>query len=100
MQRHINMDGLTSKVFSANYRHPDQGYFATIQNNTTQALTITVTNQNILANTTANYDAPASGALVIAAGAIGQLNEPYVGWTLTLALVGSAGETIDIVEAG
>ena len=102
MQHHIDMDGLTTKPFVANTRHPGQDYQATIQNNTAQQLTITVTNENVLANGVAGaaFDAPAGGALVIATGTTGILSEPYVAWTLTLGGAGTAGETIDINEVG
>ena len=50
-RRNIDMTGLTTKDFVANSRRADT-YHATIQNNTSQSLTITVTNQNILKNST------------------------------------------------
>jgi hypothetical protein len=99
MRHTIEMGGLTSKVFSANYRRADT-YHATIQNNTSQSLTITTTNQNILSDSTASYKQPASGALVVASGDFGELKEPYVGWLLSLSGAASSGETVDIVEAG
>ena len=100
MQHHIEMGGLTSKAFVANSRHPGQSYKASIQNNTAQLLTITVTNQNILNDSAAVYSPLPVAALTVAAGAMGIIDEPYVGWLLTLALAGVEGETIDIVEAG
>ena len=100
MRHDIDMEGLTTKVFSANYRHPGQTYSASIQNNTAQVLTITVTNQNILKDTSAAYSEPAQGPLVVAVGEVEMLSDPYVGLLLTLAGAGAAGETIDIVEAG
>ena len=100
MRHSIDMSGLTIKDFVANSRI-DTTYDATIQNNTGQSLTITVTNQNLMDSAvTAVFDTPAGGALVIASGAMGRLSEPYVGWKMTLAGAASAGETIDIMEAG
>ena len=85
----------TSKVFAADPKEMG-GYHATIQNLTNQSITITVTNQNIQEPTPV-FDTPAAGALVIAAGAIGSLNEAYQGWTLTCA---AATGTVEITEAG
>jgi len=99
MRHSIDMGGLTSKPFVANFRRGDT-YHATIQNNTSQSLTVTATNENILRDSTASYKQPASGALVIASGDFGAVTEPYVGLLLTLAGAASTGETIDIAEAG
>ena len=96
--KHIDMAGIQTKKFVANTQMGTD-YSATIQNNTNRSLTVTVTNENIQAAT--NFDAPASGALVIAAGAMGALAEPYEGWLLTLATgVANAGSTIDVSESG
>ena len=84
MRHTLDMSGVASKAFSANYRRGDT-YHATFQNNTSQSLTITATNQNILKDSLGTWSEPASGALVIASGAIGELNEPYVGLLMTLA---------------
>jgi len=72
-------------------------YQATIQNLSGQSITITVTNQNIQGSSP-TFDVPAAGALVIANGAIGVLNEPYNGWLLTAGL--AATGTVEISEAG
>lgn len=85
----------TTKKFAANPRRGDT-YHATIQNLTDQSLTVTVTNQDIQ-STSPVFDTPAAGALVIAAGAIGAMTEPYNGWLFTGA---SATGTVEIVEAG
>ena len=85
----------TSKKFAVNSRRSGS-YHATIQNLTTQTITITVTNQDIQS---ANpiFDVPAGGALTVAAGAIGEINEPYDGWLLSAS---STSGTVEIVEAG
>ncbi len=97
-RRNINMDGLTTKDFVVNHRRGSE-YKATIANNTAQTLTVTVTNEDIQGSSP-TFAAPASGAFTLLTGAVGELNEPYEGWRLTLGLVGVAGDTIDIVEAG
>jgi len=86
----------TTQQFAAN---PKRGatYNSTIQNLTDQTITITVTNQDIQGSSP-TFDTPAAGALVIIAGAIGTLNEPYKGWLLTAA--GAADGTVEIMEAG
>jgi len=86
----------TTKQFAANTRRGTD-YKATIQNLTDQSITITVTNQNIQGANPV-FDTPASGALVITAGAMGTLNEPYDGWLLTAGV--AATGTVEIVEAG
>lgn len=95
-QHTVDMTGLTTKKFVANSRRGSE-YNATIQNLSGQSLTVTVTNDNIQ-DPSATFDAPASGALVIANGAVGELNEPYDGWLLTLGVAGSGN--ILISEAG
>lgn len=97
MARHnITFAADTTKKFVTNARRGPE-YQATIQNLTNQAITITVTNQDIQ-DSTALFDTPAAGALVVAAGAIGTLFEPYDGWLLTGA--GAATGTVNIYEAG
>jgi hypothetical protein len=86
----------TTKQFAANTRRGTD-YKATIQNLSGQSITITVTNQNIQ-DPSPTFDVPAAGALVIANGAVGVLNEPYDGWLLTAG--GSATGTVEITEAG
>lgn len=86
----------TTKNFATNYRRGEQ-YHATIQNLTDQSITITVTNQNIQGSSP-TFDTPAAGALVIDAGAIGSISEPYVGWLLTAGV--AATGTVEIAEAG
>ena len=86
----------TTKKFAANPRRGDT-YHATIQNLTDQSITITVTNQRIQGDSPV-FDTPAAGALVVAAGAIGSIAEPYNGWLLTAGV--SATGTVEITEAG
>ncbi len=96
MARHIiTFAADTTKKFVANHRRGEQ-YHATIQNLTTQTITITVTNEDIQGSSP-TFDTPAAGALTIVAGAIGVLNEAYDGWLLTAA---STSGTVNIVEAG
>ena len=96
MARHtVTFAADTSKTFAANPRRGTE-YQATIQNLTTQTITITVTNKNIQeANPT--FDVPAAGALTIVAGAVGTLNEPYQGWLISAT---STSGTVEITEAG
>ena len=96
MSRHtITFASDTTKNFVPNSRRGTE-YVATIQNLTTQTITITVTNQNIQdANPT--FDVPAQGALTVAAGAIGKLTEPYSGWLISAS---STSGTVEISEAG
>ncbi len=95
-RRNIIFTGDTSKKFATNARRGTE-YQATIQNLTDQSITITITNQDIQ-DATANFDTPSAGALVIAAGAVGSLNEPYDGWLITPA-AGATG-TVNVYEAG
>ena len=103
MARHqIDMSGLDEKDFLVNFRRGEQ-YHCTLHNRTNQTLTVTATNMPV--GTTAQVAAaqfaqPAGGALVITAGNIGQLDEPYVALRLSLAAAASNGSTIDIAEAG
>ena len=94
--RLIDMNGLTSKKFVFNSQRGDT-YHCTIQNESGQALTVTVTNDDIQ-NPSAIFKDPVSGPLAIADGVIGELDEPYDGATLTLAAAGSG--FIYITEAG
>lgn len=86
----------TTKDFAPNYRRGSE-YQATIQNLTSTTLTVTVTNQNIQQNPAATFDVPASGALTIAAGAVGTITAPYKGWRFTGS---STSGTVEITEAG
>ena len=95
-RRTITFAADTTKNFVPNTRRGPQ-YNSTIQNLTDQTITITVTNQDIQGSSP-TFDTPAAGALVILAGAIGVLNEPYDGWLLTAG--GSAAGTVEISEAG
>jgi len=95
-RRNITFASDTTKKFVANHRRGEQ-YQATIQNLTTQTVTITVTNEDIQGSSP-TFDTPAAGALAITAGAIGVLNEAYDGWLLTAAA--STSGTVNIVEAG
>ena len=84
----------TVKFFAANPRQL-AGYQSTIQNNTGQSITITVTNNNVRSGLSgATYAAPAVGALVIVDGAIGSLNEAYQAWTITAAAPATGAVTI------
>ena len=96
MSRHtVTFAAETTRKFVANSRRGEQ-YHATIQNLTTQTITITVTNQDIQGSSP-TFDTPAAGALTIVAGAIGTLNEAYDGWLITAA---STSGTVEITEAG
>lgn len=96
MRSSLTFTAETTKQFAAN---PLRGsdYKATIQNLSGQSITITVTNQEIQGSSP-TFGVPAAGALVIASGAIGVLNEPYKGWLVTAGL--AATGTVEIVEAG
>ena len=97
MARHtITFAADTSKKFVANQRRGEQ-YHATIQNLTTQTITITVTNEgrDILAPT---FAAPAAGVLTVGVGAIEGLTEPYQRWNLVAAAPTTG--TVDITEMG
>lgn len=67
----------------------------TIQNNTDAALTVTITAQNVQKVASPVYSAPAAGALVIAAAAVGVLSQPAT----AMLLSGTGTGTVDIVEA-
>ena len=96
MSRHtVTFAAETTRKFVANSRRGEQ-YHATIQNLTTQTITITVTNQDIQGSSP-TFDTPAAGALTIVAGAIGKLDEAYDGWLITAA---STSGTVEITEAG
>ena len=95
MARHtVTFASDTTKNFVPNHRRAGE-YRATIQNLTSQTITITVTNEDIQGSPT--FDTPAAGALAITAGAIGTLNEAYDGWLITAS---STSGTVNIVEAG
>lgn len=96
MRNNITFSSETTKKFVTNSRR-GADYKATIQNNLDQTITITVTNENMQGSAPI-FAAPAAGALVIIAGAIGSLDEPYDGWLITAG--GSATGTVDITEAG
>ena len=67
----------------------------TIQNNTSNTITVTVTAQAIQRVTPIVYSTPAAGALVIAAAAVGVLTQPAT----AMLLSGAGTGAIDIVEA-
>ncbi len=96
MRRTVTFAGDTTKNFVPNTRRGAE-YQATIQNLSGQSITITVTNQDIQGASPV-FDTPAAGALVIANGVIGSLNEPYDGWLITAAA--PATGTVEISEAG
>ena len=95
--RQITFDAETTKDYMANFNPNGTDYNTTIQNNTNQSITITVSNLNTNRGQTPVFDQPAQGALTIAAGDNGALTEPYVVWRLTAGL--AATGTVDIVEA-
>jgi len=95
-RREITFTAETTKKFVANSKRGSD-YSATIQNLTDQSITVTVTNQDIQ-SASPTFDTPASGAVVITAGSIGQVNEPYDGWLLTAGI--AATGTVNITEAG
>ncbi len=96
MRHTITFTAETTKKFVANSRRGPE-YNATIQNLSGESITITVTNEDIQ-STSPTFDTPAAGALVIADGAIGVLNEPYDGWLITAAM--AATGTVIVTEAG
>lgn len=96
MRHTVTFTAETTRNFVPNSRRGPE-YNATIQNLTGESVTVTVTNEDIQ-STSPTFDVPAAGALVIANGAIGVLNEPYDGWLLTAG--GSATGTVIITEAG
>lgn len=95
-RRTVTFDAETTQNFVPNHRRGDQ-YIATIQNLTSQTVTITVTNEDIQ-GTNPTFDTPPSGALAITAGSIGTLSTPHDGWLLTAGA--STSGTVNIVEAG
>jgi len=98
MQHVIEFDAESTQRFAANYRRADD-YKATIQNESGQQITVTVSNISENRNQgTPVYQQPAGGALVIADGAMATLNEPYVEWLLTAAA--PATGFVYVVEAG
>lgn len=92
----ITFTAETTKNFVPNTRRGPE-YNSTIQNLTDQSITVTVTNQDIQ-GTSPTFDTPAAGAVVIAAGVIGAISEPYDGWLLTAGI--AATGTVEISEAG
>lgn len=96
MSRHtVTFAASTAENFLPNTRRGNQ-YVATIQNLTTQTITITVTNKDMQGDSPV-FDVPAQGALTVAAGAIGKLSEPYNGWLISAS---STTGTVEITEAG
>ena len=95
-RRTVTFTAETTQNFVPNSRRGPQ-YNSTIQNLSGQSITITVTNQNIQGSSP-TFDTPSAGALVIANGVIGSLNEPYDGWLITAA--SSTTGTVEISEAG
>ncbi len=97
MSRHtVTFTATDVRNFVPNSRRGPE-YQSTIQNLSGQSITITVTNQPIQ-GTSPTFAAPAAGALVIANGAIGSLDQPYDGWLITAAA--STTGTVEISEAG
>lgn len=94
-RRTVTFTASAAENFVPNTRRGNQ-YIATIQNLTTQTITITVTNQDVQDDSPV-FDTPAQGALAITAGAIGVLNEPYNGWLISAT---STSGTVEISEAG
>ena len=95
-RRTVVFSNETTRKFVCNSRRGAE-YNATIQNLTDQSITVTATNDDIQ-DSGATFDTPAQGALVIAAGAIGALTEPYDGLLFT-AGVAATGNVV-ISEAG
>ena len=91
MQHTITFTAETTKKFKPNHRRGSD-YRATIQNNSGQSVTITVSNQK---GSSAVFGTPAT-ALVIANNAIATTDEPYEQWLLTAS---STTGTVSIVEA-
>ena len=96
MRHTVTFTAQTTRNFVPNSRRGPE-YNATIQNLSGEAITITVTNDDIQSDSP-TFDQPAAGALVIADGTIGVLNEPYDGWLITAG--GSATGNVLITEAG
>ena len=67
----------------------------TIQNNTSDSITVTITAQNVQRVASPVYSAPAAGALVITAGSVGVLNQPAT----AMLLSGAGTGVINVVEA-
>jgi hypothetical protein len=86
-----------TKLFAPNVKRGDH-YNATIQNNTNQTVTVTVSNQDGQFVTSPTYGVPAAGAVSIAAGAFDAITEPYATWLLT-AGAAATGE-VNITESG
>ena len=95
-QRTVTFASETVKDFVANHRRGSE-YNSTIQNNTDQSITVTVTNQDIQ-SASPTFAPPSAGALVITSGSVGSLLDPHEGWRLTAGV--AATGTVDIVEAG
>jgi hypothetical protein len=91
----ITFAGDTTQTFVANHLVPS--YNATVQNNTNQTITITVTNDDIQA-AGPTFITPAQGAVVIAAGSNAAITNQYEGWLLTAGA--AATGTVGIVESG
>ncbi len=88
----ITFDSDTVKIVALNPKVSD--YKATIQNNTTQTITVTVTNHEMKDSPV--FGVPAQGAFTIAAATIGLLEDPYQGMTLTAT---STSGTVNITES-
>lgn len=91
----ITFTAETEKFFVAN---PKQlaGYQATIQNNTGQMITITVTNED--KPTASSTYVTVASSLVISSGEAVSFSEPYQGWKLTAGA--PATGTVEITEMG
>ena len=98
--REIDYSGLDSKTFMCNHKRGSD-YKATIQNNTNVDITVLTTNGNVQRDGLSGvaFSTPAQGALVITAGLVGSLNDPYVAIELTSAAAAD-GSFVHIVEAG
>ena len=80
-------------VFPLNHRATFDGI--SIQNNTSNTITVTITAQNVQRVASPVYSAPAAGTLVIAAAAVGVLNQPAT----AMLLSGAGTGVINVVEA-
>lgn len=94
MAKHtISKPTAAAVVFPLNHRASFDD--VTIQNNTSDILTVTITAENVQRVASPVYSAPAAGALTIAAGAIGVLLQPAT----AMLLSGAGTGRVDIVEA-
>ena len=92
-RRTVDMEGVTTVIVVLNSKRGAQ-YHSTIQNNTGQTITGTVSNDEV------NFTNPATGVLTIADTLVGEITEPYVQLALSIPMVGAAGAEALIMESG